>query len=280
MHLLMNPVLKIDGTFAFGIVISTIKAFDSIFLTLMNDTTIGVLAISFIATLIRSTFGFGEALVAVPLLVLFLPIEIAVPLSVLLSVFIAGIVVVQDHRKIHFHSAKWLILFALPGIPLGIIILLYGNELFIKVGLGTLLIFYSLYSLLGKNRIKLQSDHMFWLFIYGFASGVLGGAYGINGPPLVVYGNMRGWSAKHFRATLQAYFLPASLIGIIGYLIKGLLHVAVLKYFLISLPVTIPAIFLGRYLNHQLKNDSFFKYIYWGLLFIGIFLIEHTFSFH
>src|ERR1041384_5395771 len=51
----------------------------------------------------------------------------------------------------------------------------------------------------------------------------LGGAYGVNGPPLVVYGNMRQWSAGHFRATLQAYFLPVSLIGVLGYAIQGLL---------------------------------------------------------
>ncbi|RPD39271.1 sulfite exporter TauE/SafE family protein [Chitinophaga barathri] len=243
----------------------------------MDYTTIGVLAITFIATIIRSTFGFGEALIAVPLLILFLPINIAVPLSVLLSVFIALVVVVQDHKKIHLSSAKWLILFALPGIPLGIVILMYGSELFVKIGLGLILIVYSLYSLLGKSKIVLPKDNMFWLFICGFASGVFGGAYGINGPPLVVYGNMRQWGAKQFRATLQAYFLPASLIGVIGYFWEGLLNAEVWKYFLFSLPVTVPAIFLGRYFNHQLKDDSFFKYIYWGLILIGIFLIADTF---
>ena len=36
--------------------------------------------IAFIATLVRSTFGFGESLVAVPLFALLLPLEAAVPL--------------------------------------------------------------------------------------------------------------------------------------------------------------------------------------------------------
>jgi hypothetical protein len=40
-------------------------------------TTVPVLAIIFVATLIRSAFGFGEALVAVPLLALLMPIEVA-----------------------------------------------------------------------------------------------------------------------------------------------------------------------------------------------------------
>ena len=187
----------------------------------MDYSVPGVILISFIATLVRSTFGFGESLIAVPLLILFLPMEVAVPLSVLLSVIIALVVVVQDHKKIHFSSAKWLILFALPGIPLGIMVLLYGSELLVKLGLGTLMIFYSLYALAGKQTVRLRKDSMLWLLICGFFSGVFGGAYGINGPPLVVYGNMRQWSPKHFRATLQAYFLLASFIGIAGYFLKG-----------------------------------------------------------
>lgn len=242
----------------------------------MDLTILSVIAISFLATLIRSTFGFGESLVAVPLFILFLPLEVAVPLSVILSVVIALIVVVQDHRQIHFNSAKWLIIFSLPGIPLGIAILLYGSEHLVKLGLGILIIAYALYSIFGRNSIKLEKDNMFWLFICGLFSGVFGGAYGINGPPLLVYGNMRQWSAKHFRATLQAYFLIASLVGIMGYVFKGLINHDVLKYFLISLPAIIPAVFIGRYFNHRLKDDSFFKYLYWGLVLIGASLIAGT----
>jgi uncharacterized membrane protein YfcA len=55
------------------------------------------------------------------------------------------------------------------------------------------------------------------VFGCGLLAGILGGAYGINGPPLVIYGAKRRWSAQHFRATLQGYFLIASIVGIIGY---------------------------------------------------------------
>jgi hypothetical protein len=232
-----------------------------------------VVIISFIASLVRSTLGFGESLIAVPLFLLFLPVEIAVPLSVMLSVIIALVIVIQDHTKINFNSAKWLISYAIPGIPIGIAILILGSEFLVKAGLGVLIILYSLYSLLTKSNKTLQQDNMLWLFVCGFLSGILGGAYGLNGPPLVVYGNMRQWSAKHFRATLQAYFLVASLIGLGAYYAKGLITSQVYEYFLISLPAAIPAIFLGRYLNHRLKDGFFFKYVYWGLIILSIILI-------
>ncbi|HXS54846.1 MAG TPA: sulfite exporter TauE/SafE family protein [Hanamia sp.] len=239
----------------------------------MTFTIVFILIICFIASLVRSTLGFGESLIAVPLFLLFLPVEIAVPLSVMMSIVIALVVVIQDHHKIHFNSAKWLILYAIPGIPAGIVILIYGSEIFIKAGLGALIILYALYSLFVKSNKRLKEDNKLWLFICGFLSGVFGGAYGLNGPPLVVYGNLRQWSAKHFRATLQAYFLPVSLISVVGYYAKGLVTSQVNTYFLFSLITTIPAVFLGRYLNHKLKNDSFFKYVYWGLVVIGLILI-------
>jgi len=242
----------------------------------MTHNIILVLIISFVASLVRSTFGFGESLVAVPLFLLFLPVEIAVPLSVMLSVVIALIVVVQDHSKIHFSSAKWLILYALPGIPLGILLLTYGSELLIKTGLGILIIGYSFYSLFAKTSRTLKEDNRLWLFICGFLSGVLGGAYGLNGPPLVVYGKLRQWSAQHFRATLQAYFLPASLVGLLGYYMKGLVTPEVGQYFSLSLATAVPAVFLGRYLNRRLKEGVFFRYVYCGLILVGVVLIVTT----
>lgn len=226
--------------------------------------------------MVRSTLGFGEALIAVPFFLLFLPVDVAVPLAVMLSIVIALVVVIQDHKKIHFHSAKWLIIYAVLGLPLGILILTYANETIVKTGLGLLIILYSLYSLYFTKNKALEEDNKFWLFVCGFLSGVFGGAYGLNGPPLVVYGNLRQWSAKHFRATLQAYFLPVSLLSVVGYYSKGLITTQVNIYFLYSLITTIPAIFLGRYLNHKLKDGAFFRYVYWGLMVISVVLIVST----
>ena len=243
----------------------------------MDLTTIFILLIIFVATLVRSTFGFGESLIAVPLLLFFIPIEVAVPLSVLISIIVAAVVVVQDKKEVHFYSAKWLIIYAVLGIPIGLFLLIHGNKNLIKSILGVIIILYSSYSLFSKRNFKLQGDNKVWLFVCGFFSGVLGGAYGINGPPLIIYGNLRNWTARHFRATLQAYFLPASIIGMVGYWYKGLWTSTVTYYFLISLPVILPTIFLGRYLNHQLKDKSFIKYIYVGLICIGVVLLANAF---
>src|SRR5437868_10825492 len=95
-------------------------------------TTIQVLGVIFLATLIRSALGFGEALVAVPLLALLLPVEVVAPLAVLVSITVAAVALVRDRRQVQFRSALWLLLPTLPGIPLGLLLLTQVAEAVVK----------------------------------------------------------------------------------------------------------------------------------------------------
>jgi uncharacterized membrane protein YfcA len=95
----------------------------------------------------------------------------------------------------------------------------------------------------------------------------------MNGPPLVVYGTLRRWSPEHFRATLQGYFLPASLAGMVGYWVAGLWVPAVTRYYLMSLPVTLAAIYLGRAVNRRMNGRPFLLYVHVGLVVIGAVLL-------
>jgi uncharacterized protein len=242
----------------------------------LDPLTLYVLAVIFLSTLIRSTLGFGEALVAVPLLALRIPVAVAAPLAVLVSVLVAAVIIAQDWRKIEVRSAAWLFAASLPGIPLGLLLLTRVDDHVVKLILGVIIALFALYSLVFQSKLHLEKDHTAWLAVAGFCSGILGGAYGMNGPPLAIYGSLRRWSPQHFRATLQGYFLPASLIGLIGYACLGLWTVAVTHYFLISLPAVLIAIVLGRFLNHQLRGHMFFRIVFLGLIALGAILIAQA----
>ena len=56
----------------------------------------------------------------------------------------------------------------------------------------------------------------------------------------------------------------------------GLWVPAVTHYYLLSLPLTIPAVFLGRVINHRLHPEAFMKYVYAGLGAIGVLLLIQT----
>jgi uncharacterized membrane protein YfcA len=239
----------------------------------IDAITLYVLLILFASTLIQSAFGFGAALLAVPLLAVCVPLREAAPLVVLMSITIAGIVVAQDWKKIHLRSTGWLLLPTLAGIPVGLLLLTSSHQRAMKAALAVVILAYAVYSLTGRKPLELKRDHRAGLLACGFCAGVLGGAYGMSGPPLVIYGSMRRWPAQDFRATLQAYFLPASLLGMTGYWLAGLWIPAVTRYYLLSLPVAIPAVFLGKAVNHRLSGEAFMKYVYFGLGGISLLLL-------
>ena len=159
-----------------------------------------VLVVIFVATVVRAALGFGEALVAVPLLALVLPIEQATPLAALVSVTVAAIIVARDWRGVHLGSASRLVAASLLGIPLGLLLLTRVAEPVVKAILGVVIMAFSAFTALARRPPELKDDRLAWLF--GLGAGVLGGAYGMNGPPLVAYGTLRRWSPEQFRATL------------------------------------------------------------------------------
>ncbi len=234
-------------------------------------TTPGIVAVLFFATLVRSTLGFGEALIAVPLLALFIPIQVAVPIVVLISVTVATLVLIQDWRHVQVRSAGWLVASTLIGTPLGLLLLTRAPAAVVKDCLGLVLAGFATYSLLYRKRAVLNDDRLAWPF--GLSAGMLGGAYGMNGPPLVMYGMLRGWSPRHFRATLQGCFLPASMTSLAGYWLAGLWTVDVTRYYLLSLPGVLLATFLGHLIHGRMDARWFLRCMNLGLLIIAALLL-------
>jgi uncharacterized protein len=223
---------------------------------------------------VRSAFGFGEALVAVPLLALVMPVTVAAPTAALVSITVAAIVVAQDWRHVWWKSAVRLVLATFAGIPVGLLLLTRAPEPIVKAMLAIVIITFSIQGLRGAVKWHIAGSGAAWAF--GLAAGVLGGAYGMNGPPLAVYGSARRWSPPEFRATLQGYFLPASAAGMFGYWWIGLWTSSVTRLYLTSLPLVIAAIVLGRILNARLSAQRFSKLVYMGLLVVAVILLTQS----
>ena len=243
---------------------------------MVDGMAIQVAGVLFVATLIRSALGFGEALVAVPLLALIMPVHVAAPVAALVSITVAAVVLAQDWSEVHAPAAGRLVLSTLPGIPVGLLLLTRLPGPMVKAILACVIIAFSAYSLLRRRNHPLKHDRLAWLF--GLTAGILGGAYSMNGPPLAIYGTLRGWSPRQFRATLQGYFLPASIAVMGGYWMAGLWTPAVSHYYLASLPGVLIAIFVGRGINRRLHGARFIAYVYAGLIATGAMLLAQAFG--
>jgi uncharacterized membrane protein YfcA len=233
-----------------------------------------ILSIVFVAALTRSTFGFGDALIAMPLLALFIDIKIATPLMALIAFFIAISILIKNRDKVEFNSVWRLILASLVGIPIGLWYLDDLNENIIKLILGIIILLFAGYNLIKPKLHQLKTEKYAWIF--GFIAGILGGAYNTNGPPIVIYSSLKKWNPQNFRATLQGYFFTTGILLVISHGIAGNYTNEVLTYFAYCLPVVLLAVIIGAKLNKKIPIVRFHKYIYMILIFLGFMLMYNS----
>ena len=237
----------------------------------MEALQVFIIVVIFLATFTRSTFGFGDALVAMPLLTLAIGLEVATPLVALMAVTISVTILIKQWRNVRLKSVWILIVFTLAGIPLGLYLLKGIHDNVMKLILATVIIAFSLYKIF-HPRLRLPDNDRL-APVFGFGAGILGGAYNINGLVAAIYGTLRRWDPQRFRATMQGYFFPTGLMIALGHGLGGLWTRAVLTDYLICLPGILAAVVLGGMLNRKISPGKFDNYIYSGLVIIGLLLL-------
>lgn len=231
-----------------------------------------LLTIFFISTFVRSSLGFGDALIAMPLLTLVVGLKTATPTVALVATTIAVTILAKNWKAADLKATFGLVLSSFAGIPVGLVLLKGINEDFMKGLLGVILILYGLYNLLRPHLKKISAA--FWLiFLFGFIAGVLGGAYNTNGPPVVIYGTLRRWESHHFRVTMQSYLLPTGFLILLGHGLSGLWTTQVFKYYLFALPVVFLAIYIGEKAHLSMTQKHFDRYVNVALICMGAVLI-------
>ena len=229
-------------------------------------------AILCVACLTRSTFGFGEALIAMPLLSMVVDVKDAAAIVALTSIFSAiAILLTTKWENIEWSAAGYILAGSLVGIPVGVYALMNVPESAVKFVLAVVVISFAVYNLTRPALAKLNSNVPGLGF--GFIAGVLGGAYNTSGPPLVIFGSLRQWSAQRFRITLQAVSFPTSLAIAGLHSSNGLWTPLVVQSFVVVIPFLIVAAFLGGEINKRIEGPRFSRYISCLLLVLGTVLI-------
>ena len=233
-----------------------------------------IVLIILLASTIRSAFGFGDALIAMPLLATFMSIKTATPFIALLGLTVSILILIQKWKTAYIKGLWILILFCLIGVPIGVLTLKYLNENVVKLILSVMIIVYGIYNLLHPKLITLKNEKLNWIF--GFLSGFLGGAYNSNGPPIIIYGKLRNWGIDNFRAILQTVFLPTNIVIILSHGMSGFWTVNVFHYYLISLPAILIGTYLGGYSLKKIDKDRYSKIVDLLLISIGLVLFTNV----
>lgn len=231
-----------------------------------------VIGVIFAAAFVRSAMGFGDAVIAMPLLAMMVGLKTASPLVAFMGPTISILILARGWRRVDMRSAARLIAASVLGIPIGIYGLARLPEEPLKIVLGVLILLYGVFGL-AKPGARIRNEKAWLPWLVGWSAGVLGGAYNTNGPPVVAYGMLRGWPPESFRATLQGYFLPTGLAILAGHGLAGMWTGEVLRSYLYSLPAIVLGVVLGGLLNRKLTHALFAKLVYGSLAVMGLILI-------
>ena len=111
--------------------------------------------------------------------------------------------------------------------------------------------------------------------LFGCAAGIFGGAFDVQGPPLCIYGDAKGWSPAQFRNNiLTVVALNSAFVVVIDSVQGGVLDNFYYSYFcLTSLPGVLAGVVIGQYASKRIDPILFKNLVLIMCLGLGIQLL-------
>lgn len=237
----------------------------------MNIDIILIGLIIFAASFNQGLTGFGFALTAVPLLSLVINIKEAIPLAAICGLIVNIYLTVHLRESIKFSDIKFLVLGSVLGIPIGVLILSEANPFIIEKILAAIII--SFVILNTTQLIKPNGIADKWAPLFGFVSGILGGAFNTNGPPVLIYLYLKNWDKYKQKASITGFFLVASVIIVSSHALSGVTSASVLIKILYVFPFLLAGLILGSKLFLKVSSKSYRKLILIFLTIMALILI-------
>ena len=223
----------------------------------------------FIAGVVRGFSGFGFALLSIASLSMVLPPAVVVPAMWLLD-FAAGLNLLPSiWRHIHWRSIAVLVGAAIIATPAGVYLLATVPAPWMRVAMAALVVASSAALLSGYQLTRMPTIPE--TIATGAAAGLLNGALGIGGPPIIVFFLGSPLALEAGRASIIAAFLAMDVTGIPSLLAFGLITAEALKLLAICLPALLIGIFLGSKLVGRMDPLKVRRILLW--LLIGMALV-------
>jgi uncharacterized membrane protein YfcA len=208
---------------------------------------IAVVAVAlFLAVALQAATGFGFALLAGPSLYSVMAPARAVALILILGLLVNVLVLAGERRRpvVDWHGLVPAMLAALPGLPIGAVLVrvLPGDAL--RVGIGVIVCSLVAHRLLRRAPARRSAPGRGTATFAGFSAGILTTSTTTNGPPLALWLGGRGLQPAAVRDTVSAAFLMLDVAGIGVVLAVVGAHRAFAEA--VWLPALIPVVLVGH----------------------------------
>lgn len=211
--------------------------------------------------------GFGSSVTAMPLLVLFIPLRMAVPLMLVFDLVSNVLLGLKNRRFIDKREALRLIPFMLAGMAAGVLALVRAPERVLLVTLGVFILCFSAWSLLARRKPRPLANA--WAGPFGIVGGVFTALFGTGGPFYTIFLTSRLDDKLTLRATLSGVLFFSAIARLVLFTGAGLYRQATLPLLAAALlPFALGGLYLGNRLHQWLPAERV-KQAVWVVLIAG-----------
>ena len=219
------------------------------------------------ASFIQRTTGFGFGIFIMTMLPFLMPsYGEATTLSGLLALTTSSVITWRMRRYVTWRRLLPILAAFLVTSAAAVAMLRHLDDTFLRRILGVALVLVSIYFIYFSSRIRIRPTLTFQIGA-GSLSGVLGGFFGMQGPPAVRYFISSEPDKDHYMAMAQCYFLLGNAAMTFFRAGNGFLTGAVGISYLYGLGGVIIGTFVGAAVYSHIPS-SLFKYIVYA--YIGV----------
>lgn len=247
--------------------------FDAALHVNLDGPTLAIMfvVISF-AYVVFAIAGFGTALVAGPVLVIYMPMAQVVPLLVLLDCVAAFGKLARSHRHVVRVELVRLIPFMAIGSMTGIALLVTLKPDVLMLMMGCFVTLYALYMLVKPAPAGVMSR--VWAMPLGVCGGLFGALFGSGGFLYAIYFNSRILVREKANLTQTTLIGISTLVRLTMFAVAGAyadLTLALLAIYL--LPALVLGGWLGKRISGTLSRNTFVRLINVVIFISGVVLV-------
>jgi len=227
--------------------------------------------IIFLAAIVRGFSGFGFSLLTITALSLFYPPAEIIPSIFMLELAASLNLLPALWKDIHWKSLGPLTLGCLIATPIGVWALANFPAAPMQIALSIFVLVATFLMWWGYALKTMPGT--FASTLAGAASGLSNGAFGIGGPPVILFyfaspaGNVAG------RASLVAFFLATDVIGLANQSVHGLITWATVVQAAVYLPALLAGVWIGARSFKGTDPDTFRKYVLGILALLAVIIL-------
>ncbi len=233
----------------------------------MDSIVLALFMLSVGASFIQRTTGFGFGIFIMTMLPFLMPsYGEAVTLSGLLAITTSSVIAWRMRAYLCWRRLWTILLSFVVVSTLAIFVLKRIEDQTLRQILGVALVVISIYFMVFSQRIKLPTTKGVQVGA-GALSGLMGGFFGMQGPPAVLYFIQSEPSKEHYMAMAQTYFLLGNSVMTVVRAYNGFLTPTVLTDYCYGLGGVLVGTTLGAWVFRKIPARVFryIVYAYIGL---------------